>query len=303
MSFLPKVESVSFRYNSAVLDSDNYSHVSRVMQRVGSTSVEINDELFVPPSIDFLPHFFPTLQELRFVTSRQYDLAPLLSLPSLSNLSFSYGPTQEFDFTSLRLKGISFNHKSGKTDSVYGCKALECMAIFGYPYADLVALEGLRRLSTLRLSRASKLGTLDGIQRLSNIRRIWIQSATRLSSLAALSRLKLRYLHFEGCRSISDYSILGTLPLDGLTIRECGPVRDLDFLRSLSKLRALIIAATKIESADLEPIADLEKQGNLERLVVSYRKEYNYQKGDFSTPSSLGLVPVPDFSCSLARMI
>ena len=186
------------------------------------------------------------------ILDNKRDAIDLSNFPHLESLSCDYSP---------RLKGLE------------ACEELRSLTLTNFKpeKADLSPLPVLTSLQSLSLF-VTNIDSLAGIERFRHLESCSIYRASKLESIAALSkvRLTLKSLELDSCKNIKSYDALSeVVNLERLIISKSAPLKSVKFVKSLDRLDFFSFVGTNVEDGDLLP-----------SLGVSYvgfddRKHYN----------------------------
>ncbi len=172
--------------------------------------------------------------------------------------------------------------------SLSQCKNLLNINISGVPFDSLSFMSLCYSLEALRLSDMN-LRTLDGIQKMSKLKEIYLDNVNGLTDISALENCKeLRYVEIrdnEGLR-ITDYSVLGELPeLDHLTIDAPSTLPNLDFMEGIKQNKSLVF----ICNSSVSDFSGLSAISGFNRLEIS-SDNYNEEVIPYINEATIGLL-------------
>ncbi|MCF2910369.1 hypothetical protein L1285_18815 [Pseudoalteromonas sp. DL2-H2.2] len=128
-------------------------------------------------------------------------------------------------------------------------------------------------ISRLDLIRPSKLKTLDGLEKLSQLNSISLYQCRKLESIDAIASLSLSSIEIEGCKQVKGLSKLLTLSgLESLVIENCANIESISGISTLSKLQKLRIASTTIMDGDLSELVGMR----ISSLFFDRKKSYSH---------------------------
>jgi serine/threonine protein kinase/Leucine-rich repeat (LRR) protein len=209
-------------------------------------------------------------------SSQLRDISPLKALrdlprfQSLTRLDLGLRPGQSGQVADLRpLRGLPLKRLVLSRNSVQDLSPLE-----GMPLTELV-LTGCKQLTSLEPLRNMPLrelvlnetyhnfDNLDALQNLTSLEGLFV-SATRLTSLQKLSRLRLKTLAVSG----NPLQSLEGLDPSALSALECHqtPIKDLSVLREAKNLVILNCSETRV--TDISPLADLPELRDLNLVLT-----------------------------------
>jgi hypothetical protein len=109
----------------------------------------------------------------------------------------------------------------------------------------------------------SKILSLEGLNKFSNLEKIKISSSSKLSNIDDLKYLanKIKYLELEKCKSLSDFSVLQELTnIEEISLYNVGSVSTTAYFKSLSKLKTLFLrGSTKVLEQNKEDVSHINK--------------------------------------------
>jgi hypothetical protein len=123
----------------------------------------------------------------------------------------------------------------------------------------------------------SNIKDFKGVGKFANLKRLHVDYCLKLESDRGLANLKntLEWLHIEQSKkltSIDEISKLSNLKV--LRLNRCGPIEDLEFLKSLPNLTDFRFVDTNILSGDLTPLID---HPNLKAVGFLDKRHFNFK--------------------------
>ena len=203
-------------------------------------------------------HFLHELRVLDVMTYCKTELR-FSSFPRLEDCGLEWRPRATSLFDCTTLKKLFVNRYKGKnTEPFAKLSKLESLEILNAPIDDLRGLSALAKLRSLRLAGLRCLASLAGVERLTNLEELEIDTCRRIPSIDEIGCLhRLRVLHLSN---------------DG----------DIESLKPLSKLRRLtsvtFVESTNILDGDLSPLLE---QTNLTRVAFRNRRHYSHRSDEF----------------------
>lgn len=150
-------------------------------------------------------------------------------------------------------------------DALGGQTQLEVLSVKWGPYRELQALGRLAQLRTLRLRGATSVVVLDSLVDLVKLTTLTVSQAHRLATIEPLREMSgLEHLVFGNEHPGDDKPV---------------SIPDLEWVRPLLNLRSLALPGTRMLTPDLSPILDLP---NLKELRIPLRRAYRKQVLDFA---------------------
>jgi hypothetical protein len=212
----------------------------------------------------------PRLRGLVLNAGEVRDLEPVSALHGLETLTLNTAskPRMALDFTVFeRLRTLRMYWNPG-FESVFACRALESLFVFGPPDADLARFGTITSLRRLELSQGRRLTSTAGVGAGVGFLGLYQQGA--LTDLTGLPP-GLRVLAIEGCKQLD---ALPPLPpsLTRLKVANCGDIASLAPLRGLDGLEEFLAwESTRVLDGDLSVLSELPK---LRVLGMRDRREY-----------------------------
>ncbi len=181
------------------------------------------------------------------------------AFPKIEKCGFEWikGSDSLFDCVGLKSLGIN-NYKKKSSEPFSKLKQLEHLAILNSGIGELNGVFGLTNLSTLRLTRLRKIDSLGGIEALTNLEELEIQTCKGINSvLPSFSLNKLKKLF----------------------LLNIGNIDTLHGIENLTELEQLVFdESTNIIDGDLSPILSLRK---LKKVAFQNRRHYTHRREDF----------------------
>lgn len=203
------------------------------------------------------------------------------TLPDLHRLSLETYSSDAIDFRVFRrLERLHLNWRPN-AESAFESASLRSLSVAGCPITDLNPLSRLSALEGLRLASARKLSSLDGIQRLPNLRTLRLLDDRALVDLSPLadSGSSLTELWLDGCRRVGAIDAVARhRELRRLVLADGGRIASLKPLAGLPVLEELYFyGSTIIEDGDMTPILALPA---LRRVAFAPRRHYTHREAD-----------------------
>lgn len=211
----------------------------------------------------------PHLRGLVLNAGEARDLSPVAALRGLETLTLNVAakPRIELDlsaFAALRTLRMYWNPGF---ESVFACRSLESLYVFGPPDPDLARFGQLPHLRRLELSQGRRLQTTRGV---GPVRFLGLYQQGGLSELAELPALE--ELAIEGARKLGAIDAVAGLPLRRLTLANCGDIASLAPLAGMDTLEELFAwESTRILDGDLSVLLTLPR---LRTVALRDRREY-----------------------------
>lgn len=223
---------------------------------------DIKKAIVVAEDINFLKQCscLEYLMVFPAVTANNFDYSPIYELPNIKWLQCEtiYGASEEkvcsVDYSQFRnLKRLGISGGKGHLNVHKAEKVVSLFFDFGFPNAKtltgFVPGEALENFSI----RQSPIQSLEGIEVVSQLRRLELAYNRRLADISALRHLgeTLRYLEIDTCGKIRDFSVLKELyNLEFLILKGSNVIPNLSFLKEMPKLKNIHITMN-IEDGDI----------------------------------------------------
>lgn len=219
------------------------------------------------------------IRDLMILDRRLEDVSPILTLgETLEGLSLEVGNRGPLDLRRLPKLRLLYADWSQMQDHLHTCEGLEDLCIGRYRELNFDPLpDSLARVTRLRfVLRMTRLVSLDGVDRLANVKWLDISYAPRLADITAIAGLRdapLAWLAIDNCRKVTALEPLGALEtLKYLSVSEGGDVQSVAPLRPLQSLEELHLhSSTRIADGDLTPLLELS---SLKELRLASRRHY-----------------------------
>jgi hypothetical protein len=212
---------------------------------------------------------------------RNTDLSFIAQYPNCTSLEIKNCCSVQLPlFSELQnLKNLGLSVESPKNPfDVSALTQLEML--YGSWGKGVVGMEKLNKLSFVKLhscktNDVSELGlptsiqhlhlvlgnfvNLTGITALKNLSKFRVNGLSKLNSIADISTLKmLTEVDFEATKKIDDFhSLSSCVGIEKLGILNCGSIKSISWLSSLTKLEALSLYGVNIEDGDLSYVLKL----------------------------------------------
>jgi hypothetical protein len=211
----------------------------------------------------------PALRGLVLNAGEVRDLAPVSALRGLETLTLNTAskPRMPLDFTTFAgLRTLRMYWNPG-FESVFACRALESLFVFGPPDPDLARFGTIASLRRLELSQGRKLVSTAGVG--AGVEFLGLYQQGALTDLSGLPP-GLRVLAIEGAKQLGE--IVTVASLTRLKVANCGDIASLAPLRGLDQLEEFLAwESTRVLDGDLSVLLDLPK---LRVLGMRDRREY-----------------------------
>jgi Leucine-rich repeat (LRR) protein len=221
------------------------------------------------------------LWALDILTDYVEDPSPIHHLTKLRILSVGEILKGQIDFSKFpHLEVVSVNW-SPKVKSIFDCKSLKKVLLCKYKSkdGDLSLFNNLPNLESLCF-KICNINRIGGISNLRNLKELEIHWASKLDSLQGLESLTtLKKLAIETCRSLRRIDEISALTnLEWLDLSNNGRIETIKPLARLKKLKKLLlIESTNIVDGDLSVLLTLP---NLRDVSFGERRHYNLKNKD-----------------------
>lgn len=230
------------------------------IKREGIKALKIQDRERIFSNLDFL-------KECDFVESISIETDDIVDFSGLKYLKklriFSCGfLKQKIDFSSfpdLEWLSISYNKN---VVGLSECKKLYWLYIENYKKSDLYEIQDLIHLEYLWLTN-SAIESLEGIEKMVNLKRIEIDTARKLTSLKGLHENfnKLAHLYIYNAKNLTNYDTIHFLKhLIQLELRRTGEINSISFIDHLPNLKIATIGL-KVLDGNMAYLKRLDRAG------------------------------------------
>lgn len=241
-------------------------------------NIEINGSLgYAEGDIGFLKDVEDKLEGLHLLETK-VSYSAIDTLHGLKYLSFSDNGKDIVDLTNYRSLEFLAADYSQRLVGLEASVKLQTLLLFKFnPSAsDLSGLTGLPQLGYLDL-RQPKISSLEGIQKLSGLKKLSLSYASKITSLEHILKLDhLEELELSNCKSVEDFDVVGGLTsLKRLEIVQCGDLPSLNFLKSLTALESISIDTNVVDG-------DLSLLDNISMVGFTNKRHYNRRVEDYA---------------------
>lgn len=232
---------------------------------------EIND-------INFLNNFLIHFQDIEhFNFSAFGDGVSYIFLYKMPNLKRLHLRTMyPVDFVHLsKLTELSIMWNKKMITNFDKLQNLEHLTISDFDEKDLTKLSSLTNLKSLSFKTA-KIKSLKGIETLTNLKCVSFGGVRSLTDVWQITSLqKLKYLEFDICWKLQDFSPIGQLKeLEVLELLDCKNLASIKFVKEMTNLKQLsTLGSTIINDFDTIPAEDIPVFFG-SRANSKYNKEY-----------------------------
>lgn len=234
---------------------------------------------FIGDDIDFL-QYLPFLEGLGLLVYNIPDISEICSLHQLRVLDIACRDKTPLDFSqfpALEICGLDWRRRS---ESLFGCTTLKRLSIHHYSATDADSFVDLENLESLSFVGGS-VRDLTGLRVLRKLKMLGLYRLLYLASLKGVEDLtNLVSLDIDTCRKLTSINEVRDLTnLLGLGVNNCGDIESLRAIEGLMKLqRLLFYESTNILDGDLSVLTRLP---NLEDVRYMNRKHYSNRREEF----------------------
>lgn len=182
----------------------------------------------------------------------------------------NYG--EEIDLTKLKsLTKLIIANSCVNLKGLYNLPNLITLKLQKFNEIDLTKFEMMNKLTSLELVQ-SKIRTLDGVEKMKNLKCLTLFYSSKLLSIEKISVLKnLEYLEIRNCKKIENYECLKLLKnLKRLSIYDSSTLNDLLFVNQLKSLEFIGLINTNVNDGNIEPLIKIKSHG------YTNKKNFNY---------------------------
>lgn len=233
---------------------------------------------------EFLNDFKNNFLDLTSITILNYGTGNydfLYDLKKLEKINF-VSLLDEIDFGKMpQLTELGLSWVKSKIKGLDYLKKLRHMGVSEFKEDDFSEISSLSSLKSLSIATA-KCKTLNGIEKLVNLEALSIGAFRGLTDISAISKLnKLRYLEFDICPKMQNFSPLGKLQdLEILELLDCKNLESIQFVKDMKKLEQLsLLGTTVVNDYDLSPATDVA------RVYGGFGKKYNLDLREKAIPN------------------
>lgn len=216
----------------------------------------------------------PYVQGVVLPYAENYDVSILARMTSLrfitvagSKRAIDYGAFAELE--DLRIEWhskIALPSAESRLRSLY-------IRRYGPKSKSLIECPAFRGLVELEINQGN-LTSVEGVESLEKLDTAMLCYLRQLKSVEALKRTPITRLDIETCRKITDLPELRGCPsLESLSLRGCGTIPSLAFLREFKMLKQFCFVNTTVQDGDMTPLLGLKSAGFLKRRRYSHTPE------------------------------
>jgi hypothetical protein len=212
----------------------------------------------------------PGLRGLVLNAGAVRDLSAVQALASLETLTLNTPskPRLSLDFGAFPLLERLRMYWNPGFESVFSCRRLETLFVFGPPDADLARFGEMSGLKRLELSQGRKLVSSAGAP--GTLEFLGLYQQASFESLVVPPAL--RVLAIESCKKLASLDAVAGLALTRLKAANCGDIASLAPLRGMDELREFFAwESTRIVDGDLSVLLELPA---LRSIGLQERREY-----------------------------
>lgn len=232
-------------------------------------------------SVAFLAKL-PRLRAITIIDLRIASVEPIHLLHDLRSLKVITYCKSEIRFSVFRhLEGCALEWRP-RAASLFDCTTIKSLFLNRYdgksscPFGRLTDLESLAILN-------APIGEIQGLSTLARLRSLRLGNLRRLTSLAGIESLtELEEVNINTCRKIRSIDHLGQLSkLRKLFLSNLGDIESLKPLQNLSNLEAMSFPeSTNILDGDLSPLLTNKR---LSGVSFQNRRHYSHRREEFGS--------------------
>jgi protein phosphatase 1 regulatory subunit 7 len=260
------------RWRCAYVNSANVAEVQELLFRGLIDGLGFNEAYGFEPLDSELIGRFPDIKTCIFVNCSKVDLKVLECLRSLECLSLGGERKDGFNFQKLpMLRDLSFdwNPKDLIPSDASGVKKFR---VWKYKPRSkcLIDFPTYGHLDFLEIVQ-SNLVSLDGIEKLPNLKELHLGYARSFKSIAAIKKTKIENLDLEACSKISDLAeIRYCESLKSVRMGGCGEHPSLSFIGECKNLQEFRFVRTNFLDGNMSPLLRLKSVGFLDKKHFSH---------------------------------
>ncbi len=222
---------------------------------------------------------FENLKYISFIKELSIDSGSYINVNNIYRLenmetlwinNTNYG--EEIDLKKLKsLKKLIITNSCINLKGLYELPNLITLKLQKFNEIDLTKFEMMNNLTSLELVQ-SKIRTLDGIEKMKNLKCLTLFYSSQLLSIEKISILKkLEYLEIRNCKKIENYEYLKLLKnLKRLSIYDCSALKDLLFINQLKNLEFIRLINTNVNDGNIEPLIKIKSHGYTNKRNFNY---------------------------------
>lgn len=206
------------------------------------------------------------------------DFSALDTQSTLCRISIEDRVSKPPDFSGFKkLEAFSCNW-SPKLEEILICQSIKHLQIWKYPFTDLQPLQKMKQLKHLQI-QSRKLENTDGIEDLSDLRKLDLALCTQLQDISATARCKsLEEVKFYSNNKLHDISPLAMLPnLRKLDVENIDKIDSIKCFAGSESLEFAYFAGVNIEDGDTSPLLTMP---NLKRTALATKRHYNVHRDE-----------------------
>lgn len=260
-----------------IIESDRLSECISFIKENNIKRIAISrSQGFYLENVDFL-HECNFVEHLVIMDCEKLNnLNAIHSLQNLKYLSIN-GNRQNIDFSNFQLLNTLKVDWSNKLKNLDSCTQLRYLQLYYYKpkSKSIEEISNLTTLEQLALVQ-SPITTLDGIEKLQNLKEIELSYLSKLEKIAPVASLNktLEVLKFDHCKRIKDHESVGALNnLKILAFNHCSEIESLGFVRKMSSLQDIRFVGTNIKDGDLSPCENFKYVGFFDKKHYSHKFE------------------------------
>ncbi|MED4402307.1 hypothetical protein ABET41_12880 [Metabacillus fastidiosus] len=243
-----------------IKDSSSINESVKYINEFNVKNVDVDD--FNWDDLNFLKECL-SIEKLSILNHFIKDLSGIYGLIKLRVLSINEATTKaEFRIDELKNLEELYGELPKNTFGINKLKRLQKVELWGYKpkTRNLNEFKNLKSLNVISLAQ-SRLDTLDGIEKIVNLKSLGLYYLRTLKDITALQDVKapITELFFENCKSIVDFSPIQNLKeLEKLKISSSGDIPSLSFVSTLNKLKSLVFSGTNVLDENLTVCEGIE---------------------------------------------
>lgn len=222
---------------------------------------------------------FENLKYISFIRELSIDSGSYINVNNIYRLenmetlwinNTNYG--EEIDLKKLKsLKKLIITNSCINLKGLCELPNLITLKLQKFNEIDLTKFEMMNNLTSLELVQ-SKIRTLDGIEKMKNLKCLTLFYSSKLVSIEKISILKnLEYLEIRDCKKIENYECLKLLKnLKRLSIYDCSTLKDLLFINQLKNLEFIGLINTNVNDGNIEPLIKIKSHGYTNKRNFNY---------------------------------
>ena len=252
-----------------IVDPSKIDYIIHYINKKNVKSIVINQSFFKLDTLNFLEKI-PSIEGL-YLLLDNLDVSFINKLHNLKVLRIN-NINNLLDLSNFpNLQVLSFTHSKFVTN-ISSCKQVFWLWIDNYKKDNLIELKELVNLQHLNLFQSS-IKNLEGIENLTNLKYIRLDTVKKLESLKGLSQnqINLTVLDIYSALRLNNYEEISNVKsLKQLELRKTGETNSISFIKDLPNLK-IITLGLKVLDGQMSFLKGVEKVGFIDFSHYSHK--------------------------------